>query len=170
MFPRFLSAAALLVVALGAAGCAQDASDESDTANAADGDEGSGEVAEDALTAATTQKLKIGQTAHFAKFDVTLRKLAYGNDQEVGLSVKVCAKETSNRVSWAPWRMKTFWGTATPTTIKDIPWHGSQLYPNGTILKAGECAQGIVPFIDDDGETITALTYRNSLGDTAVWK
>lgn len=132
-------------------------------------------IEDDAPTAAveadltSASQLRVGQTAHFDKFNVTLLSIKSGKLFEVGLHVKVCALKSSNPVTRAPWSFMTPFGAVRPTTEK-TSFAASKLYPTRKVLRVGECAQGIVPFINPDGETITSIRYINSLGNKAVWK
>jgi len=123
--------------------------------------------------------LPLGQTVVFDRFAVTVRNaeqrsLPGSRRTWVGIDVKVCARGNSEPVTWSPWSLlgpeqTTKTDLALPN--EKLPWPASQLYPRSDRLRAGECAKGIIPFDNADGEASwTRVRYRNSIGNKAVWK
>jgi hypothetical protein len=72
-------------------------------------------------------------------------------------------------LSRSSWTLSTSEGTVTADAPITDPISLPTTYPEEGIYLVGECARGWIPFGVGADTTVTAITYRNSLGADVTW-
>lgn len=112
--------------------------------------------------------------ATFTHFTVELKPITReGTGEHANFQVEVCLVRPANpepdgstRVSVDPWTLDN----STELGIKARPsTEFTPAFPAVARLTVGECARGWIEFEDDPAAHSVALSYRNSLGEHAIW-
>jgi hypothetical protein len=72
-------------------------------------------------------------------------------------------------LSRSSWTLSTSQGTVTADAPITDPISLPSTYPEEGIYLTGECARGWIPFGVGADTTVTAITYRNSIGADVTW-
>ena len=112
--------------------------------------------------------------ATFTHFTVELKPITQeGTGEHANFQVEVCLVKPANtepdgttRVSVDPWTLDN----STELGIKARPsTERTPAFPAVARLTVGQCARGWIEFEDDPVAHSVALSYRNSLGEHAIW-
>lgn len=112
--------------------------------------------------------------ASFTHFTVELKPIAQeGAGEHANFQVEVCLltpaepePDGTTRVSTDPWTLDT----STELGIKARPsTEFTPAFPAEARLTVGQCASGWIEFDDAPEAHSVALSYRNSLGEHAIW-
>ena len=121
--------------------------------------------------------VSVGTPVTFANFTVTVDQLQWTAGQGLLVQAEVCVRQLpdqptngdSTRISWAPWTVNS--STATfPSRVADGSHPPADLFPSQGLYRIGDCARGWLPFADaPETADLSAISYRNELGDQAIW-
>lgn len=130
-----------------------------------------------APAAPTLGGLPYDQPIALGNFTVTLHDLRRER-YFLGTRVTVCVAAggyTSDdpvRVSNDPWTLQTPDGPITSDVNREgMPegWGWNDTFPEESFLASGQCVTGWITFGVDESVPVETVTYRNSLGEVAVW-
>jgi hypothetical protein len=119
----------------------------------------------------------VGTAVIFADFTVTVDQLQWTPGQGLLVQAEVCVRKlppeptngNTTRISWDPWTVNSSTATFGPK-LADASHPPADLFRSQDFYRVGECARGWLPFADaPETADISAVSYRNELGNQAVW-
>ena len=119
----------------------------------------------------------VGTPVTLGNVRVTVDQLQWTEAQGLLVQAEVCVRElpdqpingNATRISWDPWTVNSSTATVLPQ-LADASHPPADLFRSQDLYRVGECARGWLPFADaPETADISAISYRNELGDQAIW-